>query len=140
MGATTRPGLIRCGGGSPERENRRATARGVGDRTGWRGGEAGVDRWLAWVGDQRRRAARRGAVRAGGTGRRWSVGELMTWASPAGRWRPDGIRACPIVCGLAQPRSMGVSKDGNGDPIPDSPRGIPLLGDGDGNKFVPTGN
>jgi hypothetical protein len=24
-----------------------------------------------------------------------------------------------------------LSKDGNGDPIPDSPRGIPLLGDGD---------
>jgi hypothetical protein len=25
-----------------------------------------------------------------------------------------------------------VIRDGNGDPIPDSPRGIPLLGDGDG--------
>lgn len=31
-------------------------------------------------------------------------------------------------------------KDGDGDPIPDSPRGIPLLGDGDEAKFVPTGD
>ena len=31
------------------------------------------------------------------------------------------------------------AKDGNGDPIPDSPRGIPLLGDGDGVKYAPTG-
>jgi hypothetical protein len=31
------------------------------------------------------------------------------------------------------------TRDGNGDPIPDSPRGIPLLGDGDGEDFIPTG-
>jgi hypothetical protein len=30
-------------------------------------------------------------------------------------------------------------KDGDGDPIPDSPRGIPLLGDGDGDLSSPTG-
>ena len=30
-------------------------------------------------------------------------------------------------------------RDGNGDPIPDSPRGIPLLGDGDGEVSSPTG-
>jgi hypothetical protein len=30
-------------------------------------------------------------------------------------------------------------RDGNGDPIPDSPRGIPLLGDGDGEISSPTG-
>jgi hypothetical protein len=29
-------------------------------------------------------------------------------------------------------------KDGNGDPIPDFPREIPLLGDGDGSKLIPT--
>jgi hypothetical protein len=33
-----------------------------------------------------------------------------------------------------------VARDGNGDPIPDSPRGIHLLGDGDGNILVPMGN
>jgi hypothetical protein len=32
-----------------------------------------------------------------------------------------------------------VIRDGNGDPIPDSPRGIPLLGDGDGGVSSPTG-
>jgi hypothetical protein len=31
------------------------------------------------------------------------------------------------------------SRDGNGDPIPDSPWGIPLLGDGDGKISSPTG-
>jgi len=30
-------------------------------------------------------------------------------------------------------------KDGNGAPIPDSPWEIPLLGDGDGSKLIPTG-
>ena len=30
-------------------------------------------------------------------------------------------------------------KDGNGDPIPDSPRGILPLGDGDGGKLIPMG-
>jgi hypothetical protein len=30
-------------------------------------------------------------------------------------------------------------KDGNGDLIPDSPRGIPLIGDGDGISLVPMG-
>jgi hypothetical protein len=34
---------------------------------------------------------------------------------------------------------MRLYRDGNGDPIPDSPRGIPLLGDGDGAHFVPMG-
>jgi len=33
----------------------------------------------------------------------------------------------------------GLPKDGNGPPIPDSPRGIPLLGDGDGANLSPTG-
>jgi hypothetical protein len=33
-----------------------------------------------------------------------------------------------------------VARDGNRDPIPDSPRGIHLLGDGDGNILVPIGN
>jgi hypothetical protein len=33
-----------------------------------------------------------------------------------------------------------VPRDGNGDPIPDSPWGIHPLGDGDGNSFIPTGN
>jgi hypothetical protein len=32
-----------------------------------------------------------------------------------------------------------MAKDVNGAPIPDSPRGIPLLGDGDGAKLFPTG-
>jgi len=32
-----------------------------------------------------------------------------------------------------------VSPDGNGDPIPDSPWGIPLLGDGDGEILFPMG-
>jgi hypothetical protein len=31
------------------------------------------------------------------------------------------------------------TRDGNGDPIPDSPRGIPLLGDGYGTNLVPAG-
>jgi hypothetical protein len=30
-------------------------------------------------------------------------------------------------------------RDGNGDPIPDSPRGIPPLGDGDGSILIPAG-
>ena len=30
-------------------------------------------------------------------------------------------------------------RDGNGDPIPDSPRGIPPLGDGDGEETSPAG-
>jgi hypothetical protein len=33
-----------------------------------------------------------------------------------------------------------ASRDGNGDPIPDSPRGIHPLGNGDGTNLVPTGN
>ena len=47
---------------------------------------------------------------------------------------------------LAGLRPLAVSKitlvvamDGNGDPIPDSPRGIPLLGDRDGENFIPAG-
>jgi hypothetical protein len=31
------------------------------------------------------------------------------------------------------------NRDGNGNPISDSPRGIPLLGDGDGEISSPTG-
>jgi hypothetical protein len=31
------------------------------------------------------------------------------------------------------------TRDGNGDPIPDSPRGIPPLGDGDGTNLIPAG-
>jgi hypothetical protein len=33
-----------------------------------------------------------------------------------------------------------MARDGNGDPIPDSPRGIPPLGDGDGSILMPAGN
>jgi hypothetical protein len=36
-------------------------------------------------------------------------------------------------------KAKGEARDGNGDPIPDSPRGIPLLGDGDGGVSSPTG-
>jgi hypothetical protein len=36
-------------------------------------------------------------------------------------------------------RALLAHRDGNGDPIPDSPRGIPLLGDGDGEVSSPTG-
>jgi hypothetical protein len=32
-----------------------------------------------------------------------------------------------------------MSRDGNGNPIPESPRGIPLLGDGYGTNLVPVG-
>jgi hypothetical protein len=32
-----------------------------------------------------------------------------------------------------------LARDGNGDPIPDSPRGIPLLGDSDGEIPSSTG-
>ena len=35
--------------------------------------------------------------------------------------------------------SSTVPRDGNGDPIPDSPRGIPPLGDGDGEETSPAG-
>jgi hypothetical protein len=34
---------------------------------------------------------------------------------------------------------LGTTRDGNGDPIPDSPRGIPSLGDGDGEETSPAG-
>jgi len=34
---------------------------------------------------------------------------------------------------------LHMHKDGNGDPIPDSPRGILPLGDGDGGELIPTG-
>jgi hypothetical protein len=34
---------------------------------------------------------------------------------------------------------MMAIRDGNGDPIPDSPRGIPPLGDGDGTNLIPAG-
>jgi len=44
-------------------------------------------------------------------------------------------RLLPIIT----PTDRIRSKDGNGDPIPDSPRGIPLLGDGDGKILIPTG-
>jgi hypothetical protein len=38
-------------------------------------------------------------------------------------------------------RHLVLGRDGNGNPIPDSPRGIPLLGDGDvnGENFSPNG-
>jgi hypothetical protein len=34
---------------------------------------------------------------------------------------------------------LGTSRDGNGDPKPDSSWGIPPLGDGDGANLIPTG-
>jgi hypothetical protein len=42
-----------------------------------------------------------------------------------------GLRSCG--------RCLVGFRDGNGDPIPDSPRGIPLLGDGYGTNLVPAG-
>jgi hypothetical protein len=36
-------------------------------------------------------------------------------------------------------RSTAEPRDGNGNPIPDSPRGIPPLGDGDGSILIPAG-
>ena len=47
---------------------------------------------------------------------------------------PGGVPSTPAV-ELSTPRA----KDVNGAPIPDSPRGIPLLGDGDGEDLSPTG-
>jgi len=44
-----------------------------------------------------------------------------------------------VLSGIQMMFLGGIIKDGNGDPIPDSPRGIPLLGDGDGVKYAPTG-
>jgi hypothetical protein len=44
------------------------------------------------------------------------------------------------VVGMAEVvDGSGATRDGNGDPIPDSPRGIPLLGDGYGTNLVPAG-
>lgn len=59
-------------GGSPERKIRRAKPRGRGDRTGWREGEAGVDRWLGSATDA---GVRRGEALCGQVGR-----------GDAGRW------------------------------------------------------
>jgi hypothetical protein len=44
--------------------------------------------------------------------------------------------------GLFRPRGekkKGPARDGNEDEVPDYPRGIPLLGDGDGKRMIPTG-
>jgi hypothetical protein len=49
------------------------------------------------------------------------------------RLEQGGALRCVCAGGAARVR------DGNGDPIPDSPRGIPLLGDGDGEVSSPTG-
>ena len=46
-----------------------------------------------------------------------------------------------MLVAVAAHRGVGQAvKDVNGDPIPDSLRGISLLEDGDGTKFIPTGN
>jgi hypothetical protein len=47
--------------------------------------------------------------------------------------------ASSACSGLACRGETVLVRDGNGDPIPDSPRGIPLLGDGDGEISSPTG-
>jgi hypothetical protein len=39
----------------------------------------------------------------------------------------------PSTCGVA------IIKDGNGDPIPESPQGILSLEDEDGDELIPTG-
>jgi hypothetical protein len=44
----------------------------------------------------------------------------------------------PAATQLRGSRRLGP-RDGNGDPIPDSPRGIHPLGDGDGEETSPTG-
>ena len=66
-----------------------------------------MDRWLAGVGDRRRRAARRDAVRAGGTGEMLAGGGINDLVGLAGGWVVRrGFRACPIMYGLAQPRNL----------------------------------
>jgi hypothetical protein len=40
--------------------------------------------------------------------------------------------------GSVRSRAAQAPKDVNGPPIPDSPRGIPLLGDGDGSDLIST--
>jgi hypothetical protein len=51
--------------------------------------------------------------------------------------------ACKAETGVgpvaAEEGDTVARRDGNGDPIPDSPWGIPLLGDGDGEVSSPTG-
>jgi hypothetical protein len=44
-----------------------------------------------------------------------------------------------LVARARAARHTRSSRDGNGDPIPDSPRGIPPLGDGDGEETSPAG-
>jgi hypothetical protein len=45
---------------------------------------------------------------------------------------PRGGPFSPYTSSPRETESHPTSRDGNGDPIPDSPRGIPPLGDGDG--------
>jgi hypothetical protein len=40
---------------------------------------------------------------------------------------------------IAEGLALFLLRDGNGDPIPDSPRGIHPLGDGDGMNIIPAG-
>jgi hypothetical protein len=56
-----------------------------------------------------------------------------------------GACGCPAAAYLliatktSHLRKIDQARDGNGDPIPDSPRGIPPLGDGDGTNLIPAG-
>jgi hypothetical protein len=59
----------------------------------------------------------------------------VAWTARARDPAPPRTRR--VAC--APPPLRRDARDGNGDPIPDSPRGIPLLGDGDGIKLTPAG-
>jgi hypothetical protein len=48
----------------------------------------------------------------------------------------DFTEKVEIFC---RPIHSPLGRDGNRDPIPDSPWEIPLLGDRDGEDFIPTG-
>jgi hypothetical protein len=50
-----------------------------------------------------------------------------------------GDPGTPHAGGRWRRAPRGGARDGNGDPILDFSRGIPLLGDGDGKKMIPTG-
>jgi hypothetical protein len=55
---------------------------------------------------------------------------LLTLLTTSGRYVEEWVRVFYATVWI---------RDGNGDPIPDSPWGIPLLGDGDGEVSSPTG-
>jgi len=89
---------------------------------------------------RRRRDRRPGRNRPGlGSLAKGAAVRLEQGGAAAGNGRTEGAGDGRTEgAGRGSSRS-GAAKDGNGDPIPDSPRGIPLLGDGDGVKYAPTG-